>query len=540
MTQTAAIASGNLSDTEYPAYLARIQARFEKVLAWRGEDGEPAPLFTTGCDYLFDVFLANLPEEQIAYHTCSACRHFINRYGGLVTITEDGDVESAIWNEDDAPELYRRSVSAVLRTIRKNVVDGVFVSKETVYGQPQTGPWHHFAVRPSANIVWRGKLRTAGEVRAEKYQDFLLMIRTVGEWRKATVETALKILESEALYRSEKVMGPIKWLDALMKQIDPAKGNTARNFIWRAVATAPAGFCHVKTGMAGTLLDDIEAGMGFEDASRRFAAKMHPLRYQRPQAAPSAGNIAQGEKIIAALGAERSLVRRFARLDELQAFWKPTPVEPKPGKGGVFGHLKTKDAEPEVRAAEGLPAKMITWEKFQRTVLPTARQIELYVPSKMNHFGAFLTAVYPDAPPILQWDKEDLRNPVSWYLYHGGSSPGHWGLKSNTWTPVSAISLMPSCWNGGENEAHSKSLMLVLQDARESRNSGLALFPEFLKPELREIRSTIEAYSKAGAPEGMEEGNACGLILGGAKWDAIVRVTDAAGYKLTCQLDRWD
>lgn len=50
--------------------------------------------------------------------------------------------------------------------------------------------------------------------------------------------------------------------------------------------------------MIGTLLDDIASGMSFDSVSRRFAEKMHPLQYQRPQAAPSAGNIAQAEKIV--------------------------------------------------------------------------------------------------------------------------------------------------------------------------------------------------------------------------------------------------
>jgi hypothetical protein len=53
--------------------------------------------------------------------------------------------------------------------------------------------------------------------------------------------------------------------------------------------------------MIGTLLEDIEEGLDFGDVSRKFASKMHPLQYQRPQAAPSVGNIEESEKIVAKL-----------------------------------------------------------------------------------------------------------------------------------------------------------------------------------------------------------------------------------------------
>ena len=53
--------------------------------------------------------------------------------------------------------------------------------------------------------------------------------------------------------------------------------------------------------------------------------------------------------------------------------------------------------------------------------------------------------------------------------------------------------------------------MLVIADARETKQSGSALFPEFLKAELHGIRATIEAYSKKGHRSGdFEDALACG------------------------------
>lgn len=91
--------------------------------------------------------------------------------------------------------------------------------------------------------------------------------------------------------------------------------------------------------MIGTLLKDVATGMDFATVSARFASKMHPLKYQRPQAAPRVGNIADAEKIVAQLGIARSLERRFARIDEIDTLWKYRPVPEVPDRVRVFSRL---------------------------------------------------------------------------------------------------------------------------------------------------------------------------------------------------------
>src|SRR6185437_11657230 len=113
---------------------------------------------------------------------------------------------------------------------------------------------------------------------------------------------------------------------------------------------------------AGTLLEDIAAGMSFEAVKARFAAKMRPDVYQRPQAAPAAGNIRRAEQIVEALGIAASLPRRYARVDELRdkALWLPRPKTAAPA-GGVFGHLTPRAATPTTSLVAKVPP--MTWEK---------------------------------------------------------------------------------------------------------------------------------------------------------------------------------
>ena len=134
---------------------------------------------------------------------------------------------------------------------------------------------------------------------------------------------------------------------------DLPKGRAGENLLWRAVAEAPAGYCHPKSAVTGSLLEDVAAGMAFKDIARRFNAKVAPLAYQRPQAAPSASNVQQAEKIVAQLGIAPSLERRFARLDEVQVLdWVPSAYKMPAEAAGVFGASEDEGRD-AYRAANG-------------------------------------------------------------------------------------------------------------------------------------------------------------------------------------------
>lgn len=521
--------AGQQDDVEYNEFLKRVQLRFYNNVG--------LPLFTTDAEELFPAYLNALPEHERQHHTCNACRHFVERFGGLVTISTTGIATSAMWNVEDAPELYKASIEAMLKIIRRSKVTGVFLSSDSVWGQPVTGIWQHLSVRPQ--IVYKATaLKNASQAMAEKKEDFKTMITALQEFKLEAVNQAVTLLKTDSLYRSEKCLGVAEWLLDLIKVRAEAKGKQARdNMLWLAVAIAPVGFCHPRSSMIGTLLEDIVKGLSFADVSRRFKEKMHPLSYQRPQVAPSVGNIAQAEKIVEQLGIKESLRRRFARLGEVQAIWTPMKAPEVIRGKSVFGHLiAQKVAENKTMQ---IPTLTMTWDKFQRAILPEAIEIEYYVPFHKDSFVALTTAANPEAPPILQWDLEEKRNPVSWYVYNNGSQASQWGLNQG-WNKVNAVTLKPSMWNGGF-EHQGEAVIFLINGAKDSRtDSGIALFPETLKSELREIRSTIEQFSKLGKFEEFDGEAAAGVVAAkGSNWNIRLKVRTASGT-VEYKLDRWD
>ncbi len=531
----AQVSLGNADDHAYHAYLARLHTRFAARAGLAG-----GRLFTTDAEGLWDAYLAAMPNELRQYHNCTACRRFVERFGHVVIIDEHGRTDSAFWSADDATGEYLPAVLAMLKIIRKAKVSGVFLSSEPVWGQPETGAWRHWAFTPHPSMIFQRATQTAGQAMAERREDFKNLCVALEEFTLPVIEQAVTILRTESLYSCEKVMGQAEFLHQLHLARDRAAGELKRNVLWRLIAAAPAGFCHPRSSMIGTLLEDIAAGKDFGAVSRAFAAKMHPLQYQRPQAAPSAGVIAQAEKIVEQLGAAGALRRRFATLADIKALWlPPAPRGALPAKGGVFGHLTPKgESLPHPMA---IPPVTMTWTKFAATVLPTAERIEIFARNVRDSYCALVTAADPSAPPIVQWDDIDARNPVSWYVWHGGSHPSDFGLKAGQWHTVDAVTLKPSMWAGEDKfQHHGQAVLFIISGARETKQAGAAIFPSLLKSEFHGIRSVIEAYSRRAEIEGMREDHACGLMLQrGIEWINRLRVS-SGGQVVEYSLDRWD
>lgn len=522
------------SSNDEPGYIAfqhRLNARLRISVEERG------PLFQAAVDGLAEIYLASFPLRERQYHNCQACKSFLNKFGGLVTIDDEGNTRSALWNPEEAEEGSYHVIAQLKRQVEGVPVRGPFYCSEPVWGDvitPST-TWRHFAIVPPRELIHHSKVQTAGQLMAEKREDARNVRRALEEFSPQLLETALTILQSETLYRSEKVLGPAEWLYNLQMAVRTTRSRENRtNLVWKAVALAPAGFCHPRASMIGTLLEDLKAGYALPEVTKRFAAKMHPLQYQRPQAPPKQGTIDQAEKLVDQLGIRESLARRYARIEELECIWRPFVKDPP--STGVFAHLKPKQPINQGQILR-LSGGLITFEKFARVVLPGADKVELKAPS-VGAYGGFLTAVNPEAPCLMQWD-----NHFSWYVYVNGSHAEDFALRAGTYYELSGISLKPPHWERSNHLSHmGKGVMFVLPLAKDSRMAGIGLFPEILKSELHGVRSVIEAYSLKAKLEGAREASAFGLIYTAeqkGRNDIELRVT-VKGIPTVYTLDRWD
>lgn len=395
----------------YPLFERVVKERFNSFVS------TGAKLFKTNATGIYDAYLDNLPVLARQHYTCNACRHFFERYGNLVTITEDGMIKSVLWEENEVPPFFAKSVKVMKEIVLNSSVNGVFLSDEKTLGHPIAGGWSHIHAKLPSSMVHRSRLLTAGQAMAEKREEFGMVNRALQSFSIDTVNKALALINSETLYRGDKAKPNVEWFKALLEKVIGTNYEKRKNITWLAVATAPNGFTHIRSNATGTLLKDIEEGLSTQEIVYNFKQIMNPANYQRSQSAPSENAIYEAEKLVKDLGIENSLPRRYAKIEEVPTFvWRPNYAyyklkeERKQPNGKVFGHLLSKAKTAETMS---LPTSVMTFAKFYKTVLPTADGIEVQVDDP-NRFMALVTAVDPTSENILQWN-----NPFSWY-YHGG------------------------------------------------------------------------------------------------------------------------
>lgn len=527
-----------------------------------------APLYTyTGSTPgLFSLYLREVSDgmpDRRQHYDCRTCRRFVERYGHLVFVGADGQQVPAVWPDAHADGPLGRAIALLHKVVSRSKVTGVAhfdVADRAAWGQRLAGnrptgePWSHLSVTPPQAVeratTPRSILDTAYQSTAERHEDHKILTASLADFSRDVVARALGHLRAGQLYRSEVAEQIAAWLLVLHDSLETTKHRLHRdNLVWRAVATAPAGWCHVRSSMLGMLLEDLAAGLPFATSAARWSAKMDPAKYQRPQTSPTAGNVRRAEELFAQLGLATALRRRHARLSDLRLLWSPSYAHLKDtgrtSTAGVFAHL-TPAPSPICSSAPAGPAVTMTLDKFRRAVLPTATSIRLVVPSGVAPFAALVTAVDPEALPLVQWDREGDRNPVTWYIHDRSGNPAsEWGLRAGEPTAVTGICLSPNLWRGETDPAalhHGRKAFLLLEGARErAGRRGGGLFPSHLRGDLREVRATIEAHSASAVVEDPESGDACGLMLQeGIPWRCDLHVTDRTGVTTRISLDRWD
>lgn len=487
-------------DPSFDAWVDRIQARVTAL--------GKRPLFVSVVDSAWDVYLQAFPSELRQYHNCNTCRSFFKSLANVVYVDEKGGLVPLLWDEADAPEHYKASVRALAESLASSTIAGPFLldpdlkaktaTRETVGVRVDKAGFHHFSVRLDPSAVFtktggsdHGATLGARTGRLEQVR------RALVEWDLPVLERARDALRSGTFWAPEKVLPQLDWLLELKREWTSLPSRARTPYLWRKTQEAPEGFCHPRSGMLGTLMDSLLAGASLEDARKAFNAKMDPLRYMRPTAAPGEQQIAKAEKLFEEPGLAPALLRRVAYLEDVAPWflWSPAPPAAPATTGGVFGHLRTpvKPGAPEKVG----PAVSMSLAKFMNRVLPTATSIKYRVPHDISAI-TLTTAVNPDAPSLMMWN-----NPFSWYFKSPRPSASAFCLSGRTLVPVVGISRKPSEHATEPGPlSHNPSVIFYLKGCRDlgvirGSSLGSGLFPELLDRRLHEVRNVIEAHERS-------------------------------------------
>ncbi|PGH05338.1 hypothetical protein GX51_03059 [Blastomyces parvus] len=520
------------------------------------------------------VFEYAFPPEYRQEFRCNTCAQFMNRYGDLCIVDDStGKLVPLFWSEDKSlPVVFRAPVSAVCKLFEDGTVGKEYritSDKRRCLGFKEKGDFTHMAFDIPFNrrVITPAVARTLLSTEAQRE----MLQRILEDYDMETVRKAAGMLLENRLPHADPHKGAIGWLlqvrkshgDLLCSQDAP---ETKRHNMQTHVAASAFIGClsQLRSGPLSKVLQGVKDRQDFKELDRQWRVLCDPDTYLRPQAPPKAGNIVVAEKLFEELGLTKDdmarkhlspsdIPKEVYMFQDIQIKHKASKQEPEKKKEGIFADViprAVSKSNPNTDGdSDGLdPPKSISFSNFVRTVLPTAKEIEVKLSEK--EYLYFLITGYPGSKPLMQWHTKE--NLVSYFTFKNRVSTTKYNLHPG-WNQVSAVIPLPHLWDA---MPAAKTFPLLPDDAREFKHyhrkrglaylicidnieertsvTGLSLFPSMLKSEFHSVRATIEAYSNAGQiqdPPGKYVGGVTVSRSSSEHTKRLYRVTDEYGDK---------
>lgn len=374
-------------------------------------------------DKLWNLYLDSFPAGTNAVYRerrefdCTCCRHFIKRFGNVVSI-KDGKM-TTIWDFDaNSPNKFQPVIDTLDAFVRLHPVTDVYYTKwkdigtRMNYEQTEFGPrkWFHLCVvLPDRFVCRNGKSEGdyKGDFRATKN----VFKRSLEELDLDSVNAVLELIASGSLYRGEEWKHALEEFRRYLLSYDHLSTESERElFAWEMSLKAGPVVGRIRNHSIGTLLIDLSGGMDVEEAVSRYERVVAPTNYKRPKAIFTKKMLEDAQKTVMELGFMDSLPRRHAKIDDITAnnvlFCNRDAAKRMQG-GDVFASMMSAVSN---RPMSFDRVEEITYDKFIRDVLPTASDVEVYLENRhAKNMVSLVAPVNSDAPSMLKWN-----NNFSW------------------------------------------------------------------------------------------------------------------------------
>lgn len=357
-------------------------------------------LFVTDVGDIFASYLAAFPPgtnpifRERTEHDCNCCKQFIRKLGVLVAIDHNGK-QISVWDDLDLPSPYREVAETLSNIVRQAPIVSVFRSKERQYGTEYNYDthtnqrWDHFHGRVGAMHFARDPEAKRGEKDAAAQ----VLRRGLKEIRQEDIQTALELIDNNALYRGSEHTSALHGFSDLLRRY---KGDDT--FVWANINHHAARF---RNTVIGTLLVDLAEGKSLEDAVRSFEGKVAPHNYKRPKALITQRMVDEAVATLNTLGLEGAVHRRFARIGDVSVnnvLFVDNSVRGDM-KDGIKG-LLADSVKP--RAVDTAKAEKITIGDFEKSIMPGLTSLSVLVENR--HLGNFVSLTGGDGPErMFKW-----------------------------------------------------------------------------------------------------------------------------------------
>ena len=397
---------------EFRKFAEKVNERFQSMMK------TSTVMFEVDSDKetIWDTYLESFPNgtNEIyitnTEHDCSACRHFIKQFGGVVSI-KDGKMES-IWDIDIDNE-YGVVAKALSDYVHSLPIRDVHLEKDPVVGIKKTAGtnfYHFFADIPKS--IRLNTYRSVADIQGEYRGSKNVFRRSLDEISLESLDTVLDLIASNTLYKGNEWESALKDFRKLKKAYDKLTTDVDRDlFAWEKSVSVGRAISRIRNHSIGVLLVNVSEGMELDNAVRQYEVIVAPANYKRPKAIFTKKMLEEAQKTIEDLGYMDSLARRYAVLDDITVnnvlFSDKDSTKRIGGTKSVFDDMM-KDATKKPKKFSKV--EEISAEEFVEKVLPRCTSVEAYFENK--HASNMVSLIAPsvsDSKTMFKWN-----NNFSW------------------------------------------------------------------------------------------------------------------------------
>lgn len=370
-------------------------------------------------DKLWNLYLDSFPAgtneiyRERREHDCSCCKQFIKSIGNAVVI-KDNKIET-IWDFKTNDTTYQPVLNALSDFIKSHAVSDIYVSKfkkigtQKNYEEMENGhihEWTHFYVELPDRFVDKSS-RSEGDIKGGYRDTRNVFKRSLDEISMDALDTILELITSNTLYKGEEWKNTLTEFRRYKREYDELSSDSEKNlYVWEKSVKTGIAIGRIRNHSIGTLLVNVSEGMNLDTAVKKYEQIVAPTNYKRSKPIYSKKMLEDAQKKIVELGYMDSLARRYAKLDDITVndilFSNKDSAKRIEGAVDIFGELAKNTKGRKTKKFSKV--EEVTVDTFINDILPTAREVELYLENK--HSSNLVSLIAPenkDSKSMFKW-----------------------------------------------------------------------------------------------------------------------------------------
>ncbi len=397
---------------------------------------------------IWDLYLESMAggifrDPSSNEYSCKLCNNFVKRYGNIVSINSNYEIETMFDVELPTNSEYYNTAKLLASKIKSSTIKDVFfetyselnslnyeackknnlvfqlgissnvkrytteeVQKFGVVNTNDIYTFNHFALKVNKDFVDQsGKSVEAlmGDYRSS-YDVFKRGMETIS---LDTLELVRDLINQGSLLDGTTHLFKVEAIIKLKKEYNNLSKNQRDNWCW--VNSYKFQLAKFRNELIGTLCVELTEGEDLNKAITTWNKRVDPANYMKATAPITKRQIEEARKFVEDNGYVESFNRRFATIDDIKVseILHSNVGDGKIKNMSIFDNVKASSTQHKRSEFDGV--EVVSIDKFMSTILPTCTSVEAFLTNNQQGNLCSLTTSAETSKQIFKWN-----NPFSW------------------------------------------------------------------------------------------------------------------------------